>query len=141
MKQHKQNCSNVRWAFFLFFSSTNVETKNVCPIAYNVRRLYAGGAKQHKTFYLHKRLLKALKMGLTANPHLRKTNVSSFYYDNFYFNSMVFDWLNWRIVAVKKSLSENYKRRFSVFIYNGRHGRTTHFFNRINLSAKRKMVE
>ena len=22
--------------FFLFFSSTNVETKNVCPIAYNV---------------------------------------------------------------------------------------------------------
>jgi hypothetical protein len=25
--------------FFSFFSSTNVETKNVCPIAYNVWRL------------------------------------------------------------------------------------------------------
>jgi hypothetical protein len=25
--------------FFSFFSSTNVETKNVCPIAYNVLRL------------------------------------------------------------------------------------------------------
>ena len=23
------------WAIFSFFSSTNVETKNVCPIAYN----------------------------------------------------------------------------------------------------------
>jgi len=25
----------VRWGIFSFFSSTNVETKNVCPIAYN----------------------------------------------------------------------------------------------------------
>ena len=44
--------------------------------------LYAGGAKYNKTFNLHKRLLKARKFGLTANPHLRKTNVRrSFYYD------------------------------------------------------------
>ena len=35
MKQHKQNCFKVRWGIFSFFSSTNVETKNVCPIAYN----------------------------------------------------------------------------------------------------------
>jgi hypothetical protein len=27
----------VRLAFFFFFSSTNVETKNVCPIAYNMK--------------------------------------------------------------------------------------------------------
>jgi hypothetical protein len=33
MKQHKQNCFKVRWG--IFFYSTNVETKNVCPIAYN----------------------------------------------------------------------------------------------------------
>jgi len=46
-------------------------------IAANVIWLYAGGAKYHKTFYLHKRLLKVLKLGLTANPHLRKTNVST----------------------------------------------------------------
>jgi len=25
----------VRWGIFSFFSPTNVETKNVCPIAYN----------------------------------------------------------------------------------------------------------
>lgn len=44
--------------------------------------LYAGGAKYYKTFNLHKRLLKARKFGLTANPHLRKTNVStSFCYE------------------------------------------------------------
>jgi len=32
------NCfekTKVRWGIFSFFSSTNVETKNVCPIAYN----------------------------------------------------------------------------------------------------------
>ena len=34
----KPNCfekTKVRWGIFSFFSSTNVETKNVCPIAYN----------------------------------------------------------------------------------------------------------
>jgi len=39
MKQHKRNCFKVRWGIFSFFSSTNVETKNVCPIAYNGLRL------------------------------------------------------------------------------------------------------
>jgi hypothetical protein len=39
MKQHKQNCSKVRWGIFSFFSSTNVETKNVCPIAYNILQI------------------------------------------------------------------------------------------------------
>lgn len=28
---------------FFFFSSTNVETKNVCPIAYNVKAFVSGG--------------------------------------------------------------------------------------------------
>ena len=28
--------NEVRWGIFSFFSSTNVETKNVCPIAYNL---------------------------------------------------------------------------------------------------------
>jgi hypothetical protein len=37
MNYHNLNCSKVRWAIFSFFSSTNVETKNVCPIAYNVQ--------------------------------------------------------------------------------------------------------
>ena len=46
-------------------------------IAPNVIWLYAGGAKKHKTFNLHKRLLKERKLGLNANPHLRKTNVST----------------------------------------------------------------
>ena len=34
-----QNCfekTKEAWGIFSFFSSTNVETKNVCPIAYNV---------------------------------------------------------------------------------------------------------
>ena len=34
----KPNCfekTKVRWGIFSFFSFTNVETKNVCPIAYN----------------------------------------------------------------------------------------------------------
>ena len=34
----KPNCfekTKVRWGIFSFFSSINVETKNVCPIAYN----------------------------------------------------------------------------------------------------------
>jgi hypothetical protein len=54
---------------------------------YNVIWLYAGGAKWHKTFDLHKRLLKARKMDLNANPHLRKPNVStSFYYEKVYFS-------------------------------------------------------
>jgi hypothetical protein len=38
----KPNCfekTEVRWGIFSFFSSTKVETKNVCPIAYNVLRL------------------------------------------------------------------------------------------------------
>ena len=30
------------WGIFSFFSSTNVETKNVCPIAYNGRVLGNG---------------------------------------------------------------------------------------------------
>lgn len=36
----KPNCfekTKVRWGIFSFFSSTNVETKNVCPIAYNIQ--------------------------------------------------------------------------------------------------------
>ena len=35
----KPNCfekTKEAWGIFSFFSSTNVETKNVCPIAYNV---------------------------------------------------------------------------------------------------------
>ena len=38
----KPNCfekTKVRWGIFSFFSSTNVETKNVCPIATNVVRI------------------------------------------------------------------------------------------------------
>ncbi len=38
MNYLKPNCfekTKVRWGIFSFFSSTNVETKNVCPIAYN----------------------------------------------------------------------------------------------------------
>ena len=34
----KPNCfekTKEAWGIFSFFSSTNVETKNVCPIAYN----------------------------------------------------------------------------------------------------------
>jgi len=41
----KPNCfekTKVRWGIFSFFSSTNVETKTVCPIAYNVLRLCDG---------------------------------------------------------------------------------------------------
>lgn len=34
---YKLNFFNVRLGIFSFFSSTNVETKNVCPIAYNGR--------------------------------------------------------------------------------------------------------
>lgn len=47
MKDLKENTLNPNcfektkeaWAIFSFFSSTNVETKNVCPIAYNVLRV------------------------------------------------------------------------------------------------------
>ena len=38
----KPNCfeeTKEAWGIFSFFSSTNVETKNVCPIAYNVKAL------------------------------------------------------------------------------------------------------
>jgi hypothetical protein len=49
MKQHKLNCSKEAWGIFSFFSSTNVETKNVCPIAYNVWQPYAVGAFNHCT--------------------------------------------------------------------------------------------
>jgi hypothetical protein len=35
--------------FFSFFSSTNVETKNVCPIAYNVLGIAEGGALNHRS--------------------------------------------------------------------------------------------
>jgi hypothetical protein len=35
--------------FFSFFSSTNVETKNVCPIAYNGIGLGEGGDFNHKS--------------------------------------------------------------------------------------------
>jgi uncharacterized protein YycO len=34
-KEVKSKCSKIAWGFFSFFSSTNVDTKNVCPIAYN----------------------------------------------------------------------------------------------------------
>ena len=34
-KEVKSKCSKKAWGIFSFFSSTNVETKNVCPIAYN----------------------------------------------------------------------------------------------------------
>jgi hypothetical protein len=33
---YKLNFFKVRWGIFSFFSSTNVETKNFCPIAYNI---------------------------------------------------------------------------------------------------------
>jgi hypothetical protein len=39
MNYLKQNCfekTKEAWGIFSFFSSTNVETKTVCPIAYNV---------------------------------------------------------------------------------------------------------
>ena len=39
MNYLKPNCfekTKEAWAIFSFFSSTNVETKNVCPIAYNI---------------------------------------------------------------------------------------------------------
>ena len=56
--------------------------KHIGTLTHNVIWLYAGGAKYQKTFNLPKILLKARKMGLNANPHLRKTNVSSsFDYD------------------------------------------------------------
>ena len=38
MNYLKPNCfekTKEAWGIFSFFSSTNVETKNVCPIAYN----------------------------------------------------------------------------------------------------------
>jgi hypothetical protein len=34
-KEVKSKCSKSAVGFFSFFSSTNVETKNVCPIGYN----------------------------------------------------------------------------------------------------------
>jgi len=40
------------WGIFSFFSSTKVETKNVCPIAYNVRVLCAVGDFGNGTFNL-----------------------------------------------------------------------------------------
>ena len=33
------------WGIFSFFSSTNVETKNVCPIAYNVGAISSSGLR------------------------------------------------------------------------------------------------
>ena len=44
-KLYKPNCfekTEVRWGIFSFFSSTNVDMKNVCPIAYNVWGLGEG---------------------------------------------------------------------------------------------------
>ena len=38
-KEVKSKCSKSAVGFFSFFSSTSVETKNVCPIAYNGLRL------------------------------------------------------------------------------------------------------
>jgi hypothetical protein len=38
--------------FFSFFSSTNVETKNVCPIAYNGSRLGEVGDFENETLKL-----------------------------------------------------------------------------------------
>jgi len=38
------------WGIFSFFSSTNVETKNVCPIAYNVWWLCDVAEKTHLNF-------------------------------------------------------------------------------------------
>ena len=35
-KEVKSKCFKSAVGIFSFFSSTNVETKNVCPIAYNV---------------------------------------------------------------------------------------------------------
>jgi hypothetical protein len=35
LNYHNHNYFKRAWGFFSFFSSTNVETKNVCPIAYN----------------------------------------------------------------------------------------------------------
>ena len=52
MKQHKRNCFKVRWGIFSFFSSTNVETKNVCPIAYNGWVYDQCRIRNHKTIEL-----------------------------------------------------------------------------------------
>ena len=38
------------WGIFSFFSSTKVETKNVCPIAYIVLRLCDVAEKTHLNF-------------------------------------------------------------------------------------------
>ena len=51
----KPNCfekTKVRWGIFSFFSPTNVETKNVCPIAYNGSRLCDGKGLEALNFKL-----------------------------------------------------------------------------------------
>lgn len=37
MKLYKRNCSKSAVGHFFFFSSTEVKSKNVCPIAYNAK--------------------------------------------------------------------------------------------------------
>jgi hypothetical protein len=48
----KPNCfekTKEAWGIFSFFSSTNVETKNVCPIAYNGLAVGAVRINNNKT--------------------------------------------------------------------------------------------
>ena len=51
-KEVKSKCFKRAWAIFSFFSSTNVETKNVCPIAYNGSRLCEGKGLEALNFKL-----------------------------------------------------------------------------------------
>ena len=68
----KPNCfekTKVRWGIFSFFSSTNVETKNVCPIATNVVRI--GEAREFESLthsYLQKLNKEAEWLKLAHNP-------------------------------------------------------------------------
>ena len=53
---NKLPCFKSAVGFFSFFSSTNVETKNVCPIAYNGLRLAEGWALKYKCSNLAQKL-------------------------------------------------------------------------------------
>jgi len=44
------------WGIFSFFSSTNVETKNVCPIAYNGSRLCEAVDVENQMFNLKQKI-------------------------------------------------------------------------------------
>ena len=61
----KPNCfekTKEAWGIFSFFSSTNVETKNVCPIAYNVSGLCVVALSRNL------KLTTTLDRAITQNP-------------------------------------------------------------------------